>query len=274
MNAYLALTRIDLRLAFRNKAVIFFNYLFPLIFFFVFAGLMHADRDPAIASDVVDRVIVLGLMGSGLFGAGMRAVQEREANILRRYKVAPITPLPLLIASVITGWVIFIPAAVLFTLIAHYRYAMPMPAHLGAYFGLITLGMFCFRAIGLIIASVVNSMQESNIMIQLFYMPMLFLSGTTVPVEMLPKWGKVLSKFLPASYLVTGFRRILENGETLLQNWGSALALVIALITALFVATQLFRWEKEEKIQGTAKLWVLVALLPFIVLGCYQIFKG
>jgi hypothetical protein len=30
---------------------------------------------------------------------------------------------------------------------------------------------------------------------------------------------------------------------------------------------KLFRWEKEEKIKGSAKWWVVVALLPFIVMG-------
>jgi len=41
-------------------------------------------------------------LGNGFFGAGIRAVQEREQNILRRYKVTPITPLPILGAS-LTG---------------------------------------------------------------------------------------------------------------------------------------------------------------------------
>ena len=48
-------------------------------------------------------VLVIGILGNGLFGAGMRAVQEREENILRRYKVAPITPVPMLVASMVTG---------------------------------------------------------------------------------------------------------------------------------------------------------------------------
>jgi ABC-2 type transport system permease protein len=91
MKSYLALIKVDLKLAFRDKAVIFFNYLFPLIFFFVFAGLMRAERGGTI-SYVVSLVLVMGILGNGLFGAGLRAVQEREANILRRFKVAPISP--------------------------------------------------------------------------------------------------------------------------------------------------------------------------------------
>ena len=42
-------------------------------------------------------VTTIGILGTGFFGAGMRSVQEREENILRRYKVTPITPVPLLL---------------------------------------------------------------------------------------------------------------------------------------------------------------------------------
>ena len=34
MNSYLAYIKQNLRLTFRDKTVLFFNYLFPLIFFF------------------------------------------------------------------------------------------------------------------------------------------------------------------------------------------------------------------------------------------------
>jgi ABC-2 type transport system permease protein len=205
MKSYLALIKVDLKLAFRDKAVIFFNYLFPLIFFFVFAGLMRAERGGTI-SYVVSLVLVMGILGNGLFGAGLRAVQEREANILRRFKVAPISPAPLLVASLVSGWVIYIPIVLLVLGLAHFIYGMPVPGRPFALFGLISIGVLAFRAIGLILASVANSMQGSQVLIQVFYMPMLFLSGATFPITILPEWAQLVSQFMPASYLVTAFK--------------------------------------------------------------------
>src|ERR1700690_1838129 len=172
MRPYLALMRIDLKLAARDRSVIFFNYLFPLIFFFGFAEMMGKDGG---ISNVVTMVMGIGVLGNGLFGAGMRAVQEREANILRRYKVTPITPAPLLISSTITGWIIFMPLIVLMFTLAHFGYGMPWPGNLASIFGFVTLGIMGFRAIGMILAAVANSMQESQILVQLIYLPMLFL---------------------------------------------------------------------------------------------------
>ena len=83
---------------------------------------------------VVTMVIVIGILGNGLFGAGMRAVQEREENILRRYKVTPITPVPLLVASMITGVVLFVPSVILIVFLAHQFYGMADPGAAGSRF--------------------------------------------------------------------------------------------------------------------------------------------
>jgi imidazolonepropionase-like amidohydrolase/ABC-type multidrug transport system permease subunit len=272
MKSYLALIKVDLKLAFRDKAVIFFNYLFPLIFFFVFAGLMRAERGGTIAY-VVSLVLVMGILGNGLFGAGLRAVQERETNILRRFKVAPITPAPLLVASLISGWVIYIPIVVLVLGLAHFVYGMPLPGRPFSFFGLISIGVLAFRAIGLILASVANSMQGSQVLIQLFYMPMLFLSGATFPITLLPEWAQLVSQFMPASYLVTGFQGIFFRNEPFSANTSSVLALLATIGLGTFLSMQLFRWEKDEKIPSSARLWVVVVLLPFIVLGSYQAYS-
>src|SRR5882724_12354251 len=168
MKSYLALISLDLRLALRQKSVIFFRSLLPLVFFFIFAKAFHAERGAQIAQ-VIAMVTVIGTLGSGLFGAGMRAVMEREMNILRRYKVTPISPLPLLVASVLTGWILFMPNILLMLALAHFIYGMPWPVTWFSLFLFVAVGIIAFRSIGLILASVANSMQESQILIQLVY---------------------------------------------------------------------------------------------------------
>ena len=206
MKPYLALIKIDLKLAYRQPVVIFFTYLFPLVFFFGFAELLRVKQGGTI-SYVVSMVLVLGILGNGLFGAGMRTVQERDNNILRRFRVAPITPTPLLVASTFTGWLIYMPAVLLILLLAHFIYEMPAPDSTMSLLVLVSLGVMSFRAIGLIVASVVNSMQESNIIINLLYLPMLLLSGATFPITLLPEAAQYVAQFVPASYFGNRFPR-------------------------------------------------------------------
>ena len=48
--------------------VIFFNYLMPFGFFFLFAQAYHAEQGGAILQ-VFTMVTVIGILGNGLFGA-------------------------------------------------------------------------------------------------------------------------------------------------------------------------------------------------------------
>lgn len=270
MRPYVALIKSYLLLMGRDRAVLFFSYLFPLTFFFVFAQLFHGGENPADMAQVISMVIVLGILGAGFFGAGMRTVQDRETNVLRRFKVAPISPLPVIVASMVSGLVSFLPTVLLFFLLAHFLYHMPFPGKILSLLIFISIGLISFRAMGMIIAAVVNSAQEAQLLIQLLYLPMLFLSGATIPVSVMPTSVQVAAQFLPATYLYQGVNSIMIGGESLLTNWFAVVALTIAMCVALFVGVKLFRWEKDEKIAGRAKLWILVVLTPFFLLGFYQ----
>src|SRR5580658_858776 len=133
MKPYLAQIRMNLRLTFRDRTVLFFNYLFPLIFFFIFGSLMHAEQGGVIVQ-IVNMVLVIGILGSGFFGAGMRTVMDREANILRRFKVAPISAGPILVSQLVVGLVHYIPVTLLVLVLAHFVYGMPPLEHPGSLF--------------------------------------------------------------------------------------------------------------------------------------------
>jgi ABC-type multidrug transport system permease subunit len=255
MKPYLAVIAMDIRLALRLRAVIFFNYLFPLIFFFTFATVLRNKANPM--AFVVTMSITLGVLGSGFFGA-----------------VTPITPAPLLVGSMFTGWAIFIPYIVLLLLMAHYLYHMQLPTHFFQLLIFVSLGLIAFRALGLVIASVANTMQEGTILVQLFYFPMLLLSGATFPSEEFPRIMVIIHNFVPATYLVEGMKNIMLKGESLADNWTGVVVLLLTILGGGLISMKLFRWEKEEKIRSSAKIWVLVVLLPFFVMGAWLWVKG
>lgn len=272
MKSYIAYIKQNLRLTFRDRTVLFFNYLFPLIFFFIFGQLNHAERGGA-AAEVVTMVLTIGILGGGFFGAGMRAVMDRDANILRRFKVAPITPGPIIASSLVAGFVHYVPVALIVLSLAHFMYGMPVPVRWISLAIFITVGVIAFRAFGGIIAAVSNSAAESNIIIQLLYFPMLFLSGATIPVSIMPEWVQTFSQFLPSTHLYNGLKTILVANEGLQENSLPLLALLLTTVVGSFIAFKIFRWEKDEIIPGRAKAWIAAVLLPFVALGVYQTFS-
>jgi imidazolonepropionase-like amidohydrolase/ABC-type multidrug transport system permease subunit len=270
MKPYIAQIQNNLRLMFRDRSVLVMGYLFPLIFFFVFAQSFHGKESAGAMNQVITMVVIIGVLGTGFFGAGMRAVQDREANVLRRFKVAPVGPLPILVASLVSGVVAFLPSLFLFFFFAIVRYGMPVPHNLVSIVVFVCLAVMAFRAMGMIVAAVVNSAAEGQLVIQLLYLPMLFLSGATFPISMMPVWLQKIAQFLPATYLYQGMQSLMLAGDSIWTNWLPVCALIVAMGVALAVGTKVFRWEKEEKIEGRAKLWLIAVLAPFVLMGVYQ----
>src|SRR5215471_13320630 len=274
MTTYFALLRSELRVSMRERSVLFFNYLFPMVFFFMFGEFMNARASLGSAQFIVSTVLAIGIMGNGFFGMGMRAVQERELGILRRLRLAPITPAPILFASLVSGVLIYLPSAILTLVLANRVCHMPAPPNLLSLVTFIAIGSAAFRSIGLIIASVAESAAEAQILIQILYLPMLFLSGTTFPLVNLPKWIQRLSTFMPATYLKSGLQGILQNGESITANSRSVAALIATLAVGFIVSFHLFRWGKEDRLSSGSKIWVAGVLLPFILLGSWETYAG
>lgn len=171
----------------------------------------------------------------------------------------------------VTGWLLYLPALALILGISIVFYGMPMPSRPVSLLVVATMGLLAFRGIGLILAAVANSMQEVNILIQLIYMPMLFLTGSLFPMTLLPNWVQVVAHFLPATYLANGLKAVFVQHESALQNFDALAALALTAILGTFISVKLFRWEKEDRVPMSSKFWVLAVLTPFLVLGAIKV---
>ena len=182
LNSYLTQIRMNLLLTLRNRVALFFSFIFPLIFFGV-AGMGGGGGN---GLQVLNIVLGLGAIGGGLFGVGMRAVQDREQNILRRFKVAPIGPGEIIVSGMVTALALQLPNIVFMIALAHRFLGAPWPTQPVSLLVFVSLGLLAFASLGGIIAALVNSMQEGMLLTQLFYFPLLFLGGITFPDRRLP----------------------------------------------------------------------------------------
>ena len=266
LHSYLTQIRMNLLLTLRNRVALFFSYIFPLIFFGA-SSLGGGGGNPL---QVVNIVLGLGVLGGGLFGVGIRAVQDREQNILRRFKVAPIGPGEIIVSGMVTALALQLPNMVFMVALAHGFMGAPWPTQPVSLAVFVSLGLLAFASLGGIIAALVNSMQEGMLLTQLFYFPLLFLGGITFPITGFPAWLQTVAQFIPSTYFSSGLQPILRGKETVLDNLPAAGALALTGLLGTFLAAKLFRWEKEDKLRPSAKLWLLAVLGPFIVLGAWQ----
>ncbi|HUI41557.1 MAG TPA: ABC transporter permease, partial [Terriglobia bacterium] len=267
--ATIRIALLNVRLALRTKAALFFTFLFPLVFLFVYAGIFaHGDRG-AVAY-LFGEVITLQVMGSAFWGLGLQSVMARERGILRRYRLAPIGAGSMVLSSLVANFLLLLPTVVILTAFAVKVFHMPLTFNIPGFLLLVMIGAFSFAGFGLTIASIASTMQEAQIYNQLIWITLLFLSGVTIPLPNLPGWIQQVSAYLPATYLVSSFQSLMTHSAPLSAHTAELAALIISGTFGLLFAWKLFRWEKEEPIPKSAKIWALVFLMPFLLIGYWM----
>src|ERR1700690_1062042 len=180
------LTKSRIRLALRNRAFFFFSFVMPLIFLFG-AVFMTGKSSASWVGYILGAVLTLTVMGS-FWGLSVQLVTFREQGILRRFRLAPIGAGPLLASSILSNYFLVLPAVALEIIVCRYAFHMQSWGNLWAVFLLITFGSATFSAFGLIVASVPNTMQETQMINNLIWTGFLFLSAATVPLAVFPNW--------------------------------------------------------------------------------------
>jgi ABC-2 type transport system permease protein len=269
MFAAIRMALLTIRLVMRTKAALFFTFIFPQVFLFVYAGIF-ARGNPQAVTYMFGPVVTLNVMGSAFWGLGLQSVVQRERGSLRRYRLAPIGPGSIVASNLLANYLLQLPTIGLLVFSARVFFRMPMSIGWPTLLLLVTIGTIGFAGFGLTIASIANTMQEAQIYNNLVWLTLLFLSGTTVPLPLLPHWIQRLSTFLPATYLVSSFQSIMMEAQPLARHWPEMAALVVSGAFGLLLAWKLFRWEKDERIPAARKAWAASCVLPFLLVGFWM----
>ncbi len=268
MRNFATLTRMRMQLAMRNRMFFFFSVVFPLGMFFLYAG-VFARGHPRLVSYFLGPVIAFNVMGS-FWGLSAALVTFREQGILRRFHIAPVSAIDMLASSVLANFVLTIPTVCVELVMARLIFHVPGFGDLISLAIFVAVGTVAFGCLGLVVASVTNTMQETQVINQLIWLPLIFLSGATLPLAYLPKVAQRVAVFLPATYLVSGLQSALYLSLPFWKLLIQLSSLLIWAMLTMFVATQLFRWEPEARIPRRAKLMAIATALPFFLLGVWE----
>lgn len=257
-----------MRLALRNRAFLFFSLLMPLAFLFLYSSLF-AKGNPQMVGYLFPSVLALTVMGS-FWGLSIQLVMFREHGILRRFRLAPVGPGAMLASSVLSNYILTLPTIATELLLVRTVYGVPGFGNLWGVLVMVSLGIVAFASFGLIVASMTNTIQETQVINNAIWFLFLFFSGATLPLVYFPGWLQRLSMFLPATHLVVGLQYVFIGSASTLEVAPEVIALLGGAAMAFVVSWKLFRWEPEEKVTRQSKAWAAAVVIPFLLLGAWE----
>ncbi|MBV8377319.1 MAG: ABC transporter permease [Verrucomicrobia bacterium] len=188
--------------------------------------------------------ITLAMFVSVMIGGGMAYIDDKARGVHEAYLVTPITKFELVLAMNIAGTLKAAAGGIslmaLGSLIAGVGTTFE-PLHLLSLLVLVVFTSFAFMTMMSAIVARINNPMIPRAIFGVLNTLLYFPSGAIYPVEALPWWLRMITRFDPFTYAIDGFRGLLLRGTSIASVWGDIACLTVFGALMLSINTALFK---------------------------------
>jgi ABC-2 type transport system permease protein len=240
MKAFLTITLTELKLSMRVYVYVFFAFVFPPMMLLLFGSM--SGNAPGAVDALTPAYIGMVLAVSGITGLPLGLSEYRQHKVLKRYKATPVGTGTIMVPQLLVNGLMCIAGVIILVIVGKVVFDLHFLGNIFYFIIAFVISAAAVFSIGFLIAAIASSNRAAMAISFLIYFPMLFLSGATIPLQIMPDAIKTISKFIPLTYCV----QILQGtwmGDPIggfLTEIGILLA-ITAVCTGLSV--KFFRWE-------------------------------
>ena len=238
----------------------FWNLVFPL-FFLIGLAYVYGGGQPERVVQMVPGILVINILAASLFSVSLYMVSQREREMYRRLYVTPLTATTLIASHSITALVNIAISATFQLAVAVLWFKVAFPGYLVALVGALLLVAFAFIPIGLLVGSVAGDMKSAPAISNVLFFPLAFLSGSAMPMYLMPHWIERVSKLLPSTYALDVLQHVMLRRGSIVGVPVSAGILILTGVLGIAFDVSLFRWETNQPINYRRLLFAVVTLL-------------
>jgi ABC-2 type transport system permease protein len=247
MKSFWKLTLAEFKIYFRFPLAAFFTLaLLPMILLLI-GAMVGNDPAPQFGGEgfldfALPGFIAMVIAISSIMGLPMAITSYRERGILRRYRATPVSPAAVLGAQLAVQFAMTILGMLILILIGKAVFNLRFEGNIGNVLAAFALGCLSFFSIGMLLAGVFPNTRVGTILGNILLQPMIYLSGVTIPRDVMSKTMQQVIRFNPLTHVVT-LMQGMWYGEAWSQHQTEVLVLGAILVLAGVIAVKIFRWE-------------------------------
>jgi ABC-2 type transport system permease protein len=183
------------------------------------------------------------MMTNGVIGLTSIATEFRRRGLTKRLSATPLTKLEWIVGNVLSQALlaILLTAVMIVLGIGLFQSAVTIDLYTIA---IVVVGAILFSGIGMVLAGFVKDPEAAVGLGNAIAFPMMFLSGTFWPIEIMPNLLQQIARVLPLTYLSDGLRdsMVLSNSAGALTDTA-----IVAALAAVFILVGAFATSWKEK---------------------------
>ena len=257
-NAQLVLrqARFENKAFWRNPAAAFFTFAFPLLFLVIFSTLLGGGTSPSPTGEEIESttyfipaILSFSVVTACFTNIAISISFSRDEGILKRLRGTPCPGWVYLAARVLHAVFVNTILVVIVLLFGQIFYGVDIPLNtLPAFLLTLVVGAGAFCALGLAATCAVPNAEAAPAVVNVMVLPLLFLSGTFIPIGDAPQWIQTFAGLFPIKHFLDAmFESLLppaDNPSGFL--WSSVIVIALWGIAGILIAVRFFRWEPSR----------------------------
>jgi ABC-2 type transport system permease protein len=201
------------------------------------------DQDYRFIDFFVPGIIAMAIMTASLFGTVNVNAELRQKGVIRKLSTTPITHTDWILSNVLYQCLLAVvsTASILIVSLAVFGVSLDINLWLPVF---VTLDVFTFVGIGMILARFAKEAESAAAAANAIMFPMIFLSGTFFPVEMMPGFLQKFSRILPLYYVNEGLRASMIFTD---NTAAIRCSLIICVFAVIFFVLGVLTTKWQEK---------------------------
>ena len=246
MKRFFTFLKTELKLSLRDMNMPIFAVIMPIIVFIIL-GIICGTRPAYDGAEYTfmeqsfRAVGAVAICASGLMGLPLAVSGLREMKILKRLRVTPVSPV-FVLGVELAMYIVYCAVSLVMLFVIALLWGVRLHGSLLAFLGSWALTMLSTLSIGMLAGGVAKDTKQAGVIASILYFPMLVFSGTTLPLEVMPKAMQKIVSVFPMTQGLTMMKNTflgISTGNMLLPL--CAMLGVAVLCTVL--AVRFFRWE-------------------------------
>jgi ABC-2 type transport system permease protein len=257
-NAQLVLrqARFENKAFWRNPAAAFFTFAFPLLFLVIFSTLLGGGTSPSPTGEEIESttyfipaILSFAVVTTCFTNIAIGISFSRDEGILKRLRGTPCPGWVFLAGRVLHAVFVNLILVVIVLIFGRVFYGVDIPLDTVAAFVLtLVVGAGAFCALGLAATCAVPNAEAAPAVVNVMVLPLLFLSGTFIPIGDAPQWIQTFAELFPIKHFLDAmFESFLpppDNPSGFV--WSSIIVIALWGMAGLIIAARFFRWEPSK----------------------------
>ncbi|MPZ90676.1 MAG: ABC transporter permease [Actinobacteria bacterium] len=257
-NAQLVLrqARFENKAFWRNPAAAFFTFAFPLLFLVIFSTLLGGGTSPSPTGEEIESttyfipaILSFAVVTACFTNIAIGISFSRDEGILKRLRGTPCPGWVYLAGRVLHAVFVNLILVVIVLIFGQVFYGVDIPLDTVAAFVLtLVLGAGAFCALGLAATCAVPNAEAAPAVVNVMVLPLLFLSGTFIPIGDAPQWIQTFAGLFPIKHFLDAmFESFLpppDNPSGFV--WSSIIVIALWGMAGLIIAVRFFRWAPSK----------------------------